>query len=190
MERESTSRLTLDDVCGKEPKNFKKDRLFQNHYRTHAEEKFVCKECPSVWSGGPENTFNTKKQLSSHMHEYHKSHKDCDQCSKSFSCSTKGTYNNLTFLLIMVLIHIYWPFTEWHSNSCITFWSIKVLIHIYWPFIDRHSNSCITFFLFMVPIHIYLTLLKLAPRYHVSHFLKHTGTRCVLWNEIGVLYCP
>ena len=88
MERESTSRLTLDDVCGKEPKNFKKDRLFQNHYRTHAEEKFVCKECPSVWSGGPENTFNTKKQLSSHMHEYHKSNKDCDQCSKSFSCST------------------------------------------------------------------------------------------------------
>ena len=64
MERESTSRLTLDDVCGKEPKNFKKDRLFQNHYRTHAEEKFVCKECPSVWSGGPENTFNTKKATS------------------------------------------------------------------------------------------------------------------------------
>ena len=54
MERESTSRLTLDDVCGKEPKNFKKDRLFQNHYRTHAEEKFVCEECPSVWSGGPQ----------------------------------------------------------------------------------------------------------------------------------------
>ena len=102
MERESTSRLTLDDVCGKEPKNFKKDRLFQNHYRTHAEEKFVCKECPSVWSGGPENTFNTKKQSSNHMHEYHKSNKDWNQCSKSFSCSTKGTYNNLTFLLIMV----------------------------------------------------------------------------------------
>ena len=39
-------------------------------------------------------------------------------------------------------------------------------------------------FLFMVPIHIYLTLLKLAPRYHVSHFLKHTGTR---FRQIGGL---
>ena len=82
MERESTSRLTLDDVCGKEPKNFKKDRLFQNHYRTHAEEKFVCKECPSVWSGGPENTFNMKKQPLSHMHQYHSDNKKCGECSK------------------------------------------------------------------------------------------------------------
>ena len=46
MERESSSRLTLDDVCGKQPENFKKDRQFQNHYRTHSEGKFQCKECP------------------------------------------------------------------------------------------------------------------------------------------------
>ena len=82
MERESSSRLTLDDVCGKQPEDFKKDRQFQNHYRTHAEEQFQCKECPSVWSGGPENTFNTKKQLLSHMHQYHSDNKKCGECSK------------------------------------------------------------------------------------------------------------
>ena len=62
MERESNSRVKLDDVCGKQSKGLKKDRLFQNHYRTHSEEKYQCEECPSVWSGGPENIFNTKKQ--------------------------------------------------------------------------------------------------------------------------------
>ena len=56
MERESNSRVTLDDVCGKQSKCLKKDRLFQNHYRTHSEEKYQCKECPSVWSGGMERS--------------------------------------------------------------------------------------------------------------------------------------
>ena len=54
----------------------------------------------SVWSGGPENAFNTKKQLSSHIHQYHKNNKDCDQCSKSFSTSTnriahEATHSNM-----------------------------------------------------------------------------------------------
>ena len=111
MERESTSRLTLDDVCGKEPKNFKKDRLFQNHYRTHAEEKFVCKEYPSVWSGGPENTFNTKKQLSSHIHQYHKNNKDCDQCSKSFSTSTNRIAHEATHIVTCLSVNLVTKFT-------------------------------------------------------------------------------
>ena len=51
-------------------------------YRTHAEEKFVCKACHSVWSCGPENTFNTKKQPLSNMHQYHSDNKKCGECSK------------------------------------------------------------------------------------------------------------
>ena len=96
MERESNSRVTLDDVCGKQSKCLKKDRLFQNHYRTHSEEKYQCKECPSVWSGGPENIFNTKKQLSTHIHEYHRNNKNCSQCTKSFSSSSNRIAHEAT----------------------------------------------------------------------------------------------
>ena len=53
----------------------------------------------SVWSGGPENAFNTKKQLSSHIHQYHKNNKDCDQCSKSFSTSTNRIAHEATHIV-------------------------------------------------------------------------------------------
>ena len=107
MERESTSRLTLDDVCGKKPKKFKKDRLFlsfKNHYRTMLRRN-------SVWSGGPENAFNTKKQLSSHIHQYHKNNKDCDQCSKSFSTSTNRIAHEATHIVTCLSVNLVTKFT-------------------------------------------------------------------------------
>ena len=124
MERESsTSRLSLDDVCGKQPKNFKKDRHFQNHYRTHAEEEFKCQECPSVWSGGPETTFNTKKQMISHIHQYHQDNKKCSQCSKSFSCLSNRISHEATHSTIFECQScekIYTNNTSYkkHVNSC------------------------------------------------------------------------
>ena len=80
-----SKKLILDDVCGKQNDSFNNKRGFQNHYRTHGEEIFQCTECPANWSGGPENMFNTKKQLVTHMFEYHSTTADCSQCDKSFS---------------------------------------------------------------------------------------------------------
>ena len=81
-----SKKLNLDDVCGLQNDSFKNKRTFQNHYRTHGEELFQCTECPANWSGGPENMFNTKKQLVTHMFQYHSTNNvDCSQCDKSFS---------------------------------------------------------------------------------------------------------
>ena len=81
----SSKKLILDDVCGEQNDSFKNRRGFQNHSRTHGEELSQCTECPE-WSGGPENMFNTKKQLVTHMFEYHSTNNvGCSQCNKSFS---------------------------------------------------------------------------------------------------------
>ena len=53
-------------------------------------------KCPSVWSGGPENIFNTKKQLSTHIHEYHSDNKNCSQCPKSFSSQSNRIAHEAT----------------------------------------------------------------------------------------------
>ena len=58
-----SKKLNLDDVCGLQNDSFKNKRTFQNHFRTHGEELFTCTECPANWSEGPENMFNTKKQV-------------------------------------------------------------------------------------------------------------------------------
>ena len=44
-----SKKLILDDVCGVQKNSFKNQRIFQNHYRTHGEQKFQCKECPAIW---------------------------------------------------------------------------------------------------------------------------------------------
>ena len=80
-----SKKLILDDVCGVQENSFKNKRIFQNHYRTHGEEKFQCSECPAIWSEGPETIFNTKKQLITHMFEYHNNSKDCKEYDQSFS---------------------------------------------------------------------------------------------------------
>ena len=82
-----SKKLILDDVCGVQKNSFKNKRIFQNHYRTHGEQKFQCKECPAIWPEGPENIFNTKKQLITHndMFEYHANSKDFKECEQSFS---------------------------------------------------------------------------------------------------------
>ena len=76
-------KLILDDVCGTTKDDFKNMRLFQNHYRTHADELLKCPECPAIWSEGPETMFNTKRQLITHMYRYHSNSNDCNQCDKS-----------------------------------------------------------------------------------------------------------
>ena len=96
MERTIHSKLQLDDVCGKQPSDFKKDRSFQDHVRTHAEEKFQCIECPSEWTEGPENIFNTLKQLITHMHQYHKDNRNCIKCPKSFSAASNRIKHEAT----------------------------------------------------------------------------------------------
>ena len=58
-----SKKLILDDVCGVQENSFKNKRIFQNHYRTHGEEKFQCSECPAIWSEGPENIFNTNRYV-------------------------------------------------------------------------------------------------------------------------------
>ena len=80
-----SKKLILDDVCGVQKNSFKNKRIFQNHYKTHGEQKFQCEECPAIQSEGPENIFNTKKQLITHMFEYHANSKDCKECDQSFS---------------------------------------------------------------------------------------------------------
>ena len=40
MKGTSYVKLQLDDVCGKQRRDLKMGRSFQNHFRTHAEEKF------------------------------------------------------------------------------------------------------------------------------------------------------
>ena len=62
-----SKKLILDDVCGVQKNSFKNKRVFQNHYRTHGQEIFQCSECPAIWSEGPENISNTKKQLLTHI---------------------------------------------------------------------------------------------------------------------------
>ena len=91
----SSKKLILDDVCGKQNDSFNNKRSFQNHYRTHGEEIFQCTECPANWSGGPENMFNTKKQLVTHMFEYH-------------STPMLTTFNNLKIHRITKHIGIYY----------------------------------------------------------------------------------
>ena len=65
----------------------------------------------SFWSGGPENAFNTKKQLSSHIHQYHKNNKDCDQCSKSFSTSTNRIAHEATHIVTCLSVNLVTKFT-------------------------------------------------------------------------------
>ena len=52
-------------------------KSFQNHYRNHSEELFVCEQCPIK--------VNTRKKLASHKFKYHSANTTCSQCSKSFS---------------------------------------------------------------------------------------------------------
>ena len=109
----------------------------------------------SVWSGGPENAFNTKKQLSSHIHQYHKNNKDCDKiytnntsykkhmksCAgsktpvESFHCNDcDKTFSRNSHLTRHMRTHTgVKPDTQQCNQSIIT-WKIMlvmVLIHIY-----------------------------------------------------------
>ena len=81
-------KITLDDHCGRMAKDFKSRRAFFNHVDTHSEDFFNCPKCPTIWEGGPENKFNTKKALATHIFEYHNSENKCSNCDKTFSTST------------------------------------------------------------------------------------------------------
>ena len=80
-----SKKVRLDEHCGKTEGNFKSNRAFQNHYRTHDENLFKCEKCPSVWTEGPENQFTNKKDLITLNYMYHSSEKKCIECQKNFS---------------------------------------------------------------------------------------------------------
>ena len=66
----SMAKVTLDEHCGRTSKDFNNSkRLFANHFKTHSDEVFKCPKCPDVWENGPENQFNSKKAIATHIFE-------------------------------------------------------------------------------------------------------------------------
>ena len=82
------AKTTLDEHCGRMEKDYTSRRGFTNHVKTHSEEIIKCPKCPNIWEGGPENQFNTKKALVTHMFEYHSSENKCSDCDKTFSTAS------------------------------------------------------------------------------------------------------
>ena len=46
----SSSKVILDEVCGTTVFEATSKRSFYEHYSQHKEEKFICTECPEVWT--------------------------------------------------------------------------------------------------------------------------------------------
>ena len=81
--------VVLDEVCGLKKEDYISKRAFNEHYKSHLEESYQCKKCPSEWNSGPENIFRTKKKLSDHIFEYHKNKVlECQTCKKTFTRHT------------------------------------------------------------------------------------------------------
>ena len=86
------AKTTLDEHCGRMEKDYTSRRGFTNHVKTHSEEIIKCPKCPNIWEGGPENQFNTKKALVTHMIEYHSSENKCSDCDKTFALALHVTF--------------------------------------------------------------------------------------------------
>ena len=79
---ETSKRVILDEVCGKQAENFTSTRAFQNHHRNHAEEDITCGQCGKK--------LKNQQKMQAHAFEVHNSDKTCKECPKTFS-----KYSNL-----------------------------------------------------------------------------------------------
>ena len=74
---ETSKRVILDEVCGKQAENFTSTRAFQNHHRDHAEEDLSCGQCGKK--------LKNQQQMQAHAFQVHNSEKTCKECSKTFT---------------------------------------------------------------------------------------------------------